>query len=56
MLLVVLNFQSEDAMIEVYLDWETELVDIFSEKHQKVEKTLELPLPPYGYSIFEVHQ
>ena len=56
MLLVVLNFQSEDAMIEVYLDWETELVDIFSGKHQKVEKTLELPLPPYGYSIFEVHQ
>ena len=56
MLLVVLNFQSEDAMIEVYLDWETELVDIFSGKHQKVEKTLELPLPPYGYSIFEVHR
>ena len=56
MLLVVLNFQSEDAMIEVHLDWGTELVDIFSGKHQKVEKTLELPLPPYGYSIFEVHR
>ena len=56
MLLVVLNFQSEDAMIEVYLDRETELVDIFSGKRQNVEKTLELPLPPYGYSIFEVHR
>ena len=56
MLLVVLNFQSEDAVIEVCLDWGTELVDIFSGKHQKVEKTLELPLPPYGYSIFEVHR
>ena len=56
LLLVVLNFQSEDRNIKVYLDWEAELIDIFSTKHQKVKKTLELSLPPYGYGIFEVHR
>ena len=56
LLLVVLNFQSEDRNIKVYLDWEAELIDIFSRKHQKVKKTLKLSLPPYGYGIFEVHR
>lgn len=55
-ILVVLNFQSRARTMEVYLDWEAELVDIFSKEGCAAKKTLELSIPPYGYKIFEVHR
>lgn len=53
-LLVVLNFQSASRVMEVYLDWEAELTDIFTMERRATKRTLQLSLPPYGYKIFEV--
>ncbi len=54
--LVVLNFQSAYRVMEVYLDWEAQLTDIFTKKRLAATKTLQLSLPPYGYKIFEVER
>lgn len=53
-MLVVLNFQSEYRVTQVYLDRPAELADIFSNERKMAEKALQLSLPPYGYRIFEV--
>ena len=52
--LVVFNFQNSYRVMEVYLDWEAQLTDIFSMERRATERTLQLSLPPYGYGIFEV--
>ena len=52
----MLNFQNAHRVMEVYLDWEAELTDIFTMENRAAKKTLELSLPPYGYKIFEVNR
>jgi len=55
-MLIVLNFQSEHRVTQVYMVRPAELTDIFDGSKETVTSKLQLALPPFGYRIFEVER